>query len=161
MNKRRVFVLLRLGTQGCNSLFYPNLKPELLKGCYHLELSTWKPDLHLAIAEMKYITPPSRIELSLEHERNEFDLKNDDFQIYPATPTEASIHKLTGWRVNQNRFLDLYWSTGFSGLSMRLHQDKDFLKGKAYTFWDFGRTQQTADVIANPIPCPIIGGIPK
>jgi hypothetical protein len=161
MTRSALILLLLFLTEGCNSVFYPNLKAETIKGCYRLELSAWKPNLHLAQAEMKYITPPSRIELSLEHQRNEFDPKNDDFQIYPATPTEGSIHQLTGWKVNQNRFIDLYWSTGFSGLSMRLHQDKNYLRGTAYTFWDFGRTQQTADVVAIPISCPIVGGIPK
>ena len=71
----------------------------------------------------------------------------------PALGAEPSIHRITYWRSFTDGEVRLVFSTGFSGLTMRLRLEGANLVGTASTFWDFIRKAQKAKVQATKVPC--------
>lgn len=137
----------------------PSSKPsaESLAGCYNLKLSEWTPHMNLGTPEdgdIVFITPPKDIYLSKEHGKDGFEKRG--YLIRPVTGTKASIHRWSYWAMEEDGAVSLVWTTGFSGLTMKLtpEQKTRDLKGTARTFWDFGRPEQTAEVNAVRIECP-------
>ena len=126
------------------------LKPEDVHGCYEIALSEWKPDLRLG-EDAKFITPPSRISLSMERGSRGFEAEG--YLLRPAPGGQPSIHRSSFWKIDGTDTITLVWTTGFSGLEMKLHLEGDTLKGQAGTFWDFPRTRQKAEVVARRIGC--------
>jgi len=126
------------------------LAPERLQGCYKLKMSAWRPDLHLG-GDSAYITPPRAIQLFAEQGTK--SIETNGYVLRPAPGARPSIHKASYWRIQGLDSIELVWSTGFSGLTMLLQPQGQDLRGKAKTSWDFNRTEQTAEVLAQRITC--------
>lgn len=128
----------------------PPLNPASVQGCYELALSHWEPHLDLG-ADQSFITPPQRVRLSTEPGPNGIEIRG--YLLKPVPADKPSIHRWSFWKPEADRNVFLVWTTGFSGLTMTLHPEGTDLKGQAKTFWDFGRIEQRADVLARKIEC--------
>jgi hypothetical protein len=127
------------------------VKPETIQGCYDLTLSPWRPDMKLGEDE-EFITPPPRIQLFAKRGTEGWETKG--YVVRPAPGIKPSIHRGAYWLPKGPKSIEIVWTTGFSGLSMELKtSDAEVLRGKASTFWDFGRRKQTADVVAHRVEC--------
>ena len=98
-----------------------------------------------------FIAPPHRIQLFAE--RGTKGWEADGYIVKPAPGVKASIHRGSYWVPKGPQSIEIVWTTGFSGLGMGLKLEGDDLRGKAKTFWDFDRKEQTADVVARKVDC--------
>jgi hypothetical protein len=126
------------------------IKPETIQGCYELGTLTWRPDLKLG-EDGEFITPPSRIQILAERGNKGFE--QEGYLVRPASGVPRSIHRASYWVPKGPNTIEIIWTTGFSGLTMRLDHEGETLKGKATSFWDFPRRKQTADVVAHKVDC--------
>jgi hypothetical protein len=124
--------------------------PENIKGCYELTLSDWLQDLKLG-EDTVFITPPHRIQLFAE--RGTKGWEAEGYIVKAAPGARASVHRGSFWLPKGPKSIEIVWTTGFSGLGMGLTLEEDELHGKAKTFWDFPRREQTADVVARKVDC--------
>jgi hypothetical protein len=127
------------------------IKPETIQGCYELGTLDWKPDLQLDKEEAVFITPPERIQILTEHGSNGFE--KNGYLVRPAPGISPSIHRATYWEPTGPNTIEVTFTTGTSGLSMKLEVEGEALKGEAKTHWDFLRRGQRAKVIARRADC--------
>jgi hypothetical protein len=99
----------------------------------------------------EFILPPKRISLLNEHGAKGFE--TEGYLLRPAPGEKPSIHRWSYWKPDGADAICLAWTTGFSGLTMKLHPDGDTLKGEAKSFRDFPGRRQTAKVVAHKINC--------
>lgn len=118
-------------------------------GCWALALSPWTPAAELG-TDSVFITPPARIELTAD---SSIDARPTGLVVRPAPGTRATIHRFVYWERLGPDSLRIVFSTGFSGVLMRLARSGETLRGSARTFWDAQRPVQTSAVTATPIPC--------
>lgn len=126
------------------------VKPENIQGCYELTLSPWRPDLRLG-GDAVFITPPNRIQFLAE--RGTKGWEAEGYVVKPALGVKPSIHRGSYWLPKSPQSIEVVWTTGFSGLTMVLKINGTDLRGKAKSFWDFPRKEQTADVVAHKVDC--------
>jgi len=126
------------------------IKPEIIQGCHELGTLNWRPDLKLG-EDAEFITPPRRIQILAEHGSKGFE--QDGYLVRPAPGVHRSIHRASYWVPEGPKAIEVVWTTGFSGLTMRLNLEGETLRGKATTFWDFPRREQTAEVVAHKVDC--------
>lgn len=126
------------------------VKPETIQGCYELGTLSWKPDLKLGEDE-EFITPPQRIQMMTE--RGSIGFEKNGYLVRAAPGFPKSIHRASYWEPTGPKTIEIVFSTGTSGLSMRLKVEGEILRGKAKTHWDFLRRDQIAEVIAHKIDC--------
>ena len=125
----------------------------LANGCYRLQLAKWEPTMDIG-DDTIFSTPPSIVFFS--RLKNEWFAGRGDvsYRILPANGAHLTVHGPGFWtpmaRVDS---VSIVWSTGFSGLTMTLGVTPDTLSGSAQTFWDFGRTRQTAKVLGVRVAC--------
>jgi hypothetical protein len=127
------------------------VKPETIQGCYELGTLNWKPDLQLDKEEAVFITPPPRIDLLAE--RGTQGKEKNGYLVRPAPGVTQSVHRSTFWMPIGPKKIEVVFTTGTSGLYMRLTVQGGKLQGNAKTFWDFRRRRQTAHVIAHKTDC--------
>lgn len=125
--------------------------------CFHLQLGPWSPSLELG-ADTVFIQPPARVRFDTAVGTAGFERGRR--LLRPARGSVPSVHRFGYWTVNDSGQVALLWTTGFSGLRMRLgaatiapFAATDTLRGTAQTFWDFERPTQIASVVAVPITC--------
>jgi hypothetical protein len=140
--------LLALG--GSAPAQQPAAPPTAVPRCYELRLGAWSPAISLG-ADTSFVRPPPRVELDTV--RGPEALGRNGYAVRPAPGTARSIHRFAYWIPEDSGHIRLVWTTGFSGLQMRLRSDGDTLRGVAATFWDFDRPRQTASVVGNRISC--------
>lgn len=126
------------------------VKPESIQGCYGLGTLSWKPDLKLG-EDQKFITPSQRIQILAE--RGSVGFEKNGYLVRPAPGFPKSIHTASYWESTGPRTIEVVFTTGFSGLSMKLEIEGGMLRGEAKTHWDFPRTGQTAQVNARKTEC--------
>jgi hypothetical protein len=124
--------------------------PAGVAGCYELRLAAWTPAMRLG-ADTVFVRPPLRVELDTV--RGSESIGRNGYVVRPAPATPPSIHRFSYWVPEDSGRIRLVWTTGFSGLSMRLQAEGDTSRGVAETFWDFGRPRQTANVVATRVAC--------
>jgi hypothetical protein len=124
--------------------------PETIQGCYELTLSDWLPDLKLG-EDTVFITPPRRVQLFAK--RGTKGWEAEGYIVEPAPGVSASVHRGSYWLPKGPQSVEIVWTTGFSGLRMGLTLEANEWRGKATTFWDFDRREQTADVVARKVDC--------
>jgi hypothetical protein len=127
-----------------------SVKPEAIQGCYELGALSWKPDLKIGEDEV-FITPPQRIQLLAEPGSVGFE--KNGYLVRPAPGFPKSIHRASYWESTGPRTIEVVFTTGFSGLSMKLKVEGETLRGEAKTHWDFPRRKQSAQVNARKIEC--------
>ena len=125
------------------------ISPEAVHGCYEIGKLEWHPKFEGE--DLVFITPPERIQILAE--RGTFGREKDEYLVRPAPGFPNSIHRYSFWRPTGSHSLEIVWSTGLSGLTMRLKVDRDTLKGKAKPFWDFPSRGPTARVLAHKVDC--------
>jgi hypothetical protein len=126
------------------------VRPEAIQGCYDLPALSWKPDLKLGEDE-DFITPPQRIQILADH--GSVGLEKNGYLVRPAPGFPKSIHRASYWEATGPRAIEVVFTTGTSGLSMKLKVEGETLRGIAITHWDFPRRKQTAHVNAHKIEC--------
>lgn len=126
------------------------VKPESIQGCYGLSLSEWRPKLNLG-EDAEFITPPRRIQLFAEKGTKGWEAEG--YIVRPAPEIPRSIHRGSYWLPKKSNYIEIDWTTGFSGLVMALKVEGDKLRGQAKSFWDFPQRTQTADVVAQKVDC--------
>lgn len=126
------------------------VRVDVIKGCYNLTLSPWQPNLNLG-EDAVFISPPRRVQLLAEHGTRLWETAG--FIVRPAPGIQPSIHSSSYWVTTGRRSIKIVWTTGFSGLQMKLRLDPRGLRGEARSFWDFPRTSQTSDVVADRVDC--------
>jgi hypothetical protein len=127
------------------------IKPEIIQGCYELGALNWKPDLQLDKDEAAFIIPPERIELLAK--RGTEGREKNGYLVRPASGVTQSVHRSTYWMPTGPNTIEVVFTTGTSGLSMKLRVEGETLKGKAKSHWDFLRRSQTAQLISRKIDC--------
>ncbi len=117
-------------------------------GCYELNLGRWWP---WGMGEdTRFATPPSRVELRLQRGRDGFEQNG---LLIRTIPSDPASRRSSFWLPQGNNGLDLIWTTGFSGVSLRLTRHGKELRGWAHAFFDFPRPPHVAHVTARPINC--------
>jgi len=123
---------------------------QAVAGCWAVSMAPWRPKMAID-ADSIYSTPPARIELQTSRGTRMFEDRG--WLVRPAPGVAPSIHGFAYFQPLGGDSIRIAWSTGFSGLTMRLVARQDTLRGTAQTFWDFGRRPQTADVLLVRVPC--------
>jgi hypothetical protein len=136
-------ILVTASAAGAQSVQFP--------GCFDVRLGIWSPVVELR-GDSLYAAPPPRVHLDTIQGIGTLD-RSRGFDLKAAPRAVPSVHRYSWWERIAHDSLVLVWSNGFSGLNMRLQMQPAVLQGKAYTFWDFGRTPQTADVKLMPVSC--------
>jgi hypothetical protein len=122
-------------------------------GCYQLTLGRYWP---WAFGEdTKYVTPPSRIQLLSERGSEGFE--QNGF-LLRAIPTNKRTTYVRGepsyWRVESTDQIDLVWTDGFTGVTLKLEKKGYELRGWAHPHFDAVKLiPRTARVVARPIAC--------
>jgi hypothetical protein len=127
-----------------------SVKPESIQGCYDLGTLSWKPDLKLG-EDQEFITPPQRIQILAE--RGSTGFEKNGYLVRPAPGFSKSIHRASYWESTGPQTIEVVFTTGFSGLTMKLKVEGETLRGEAKTHWDFPRRKQTAQVNARKTEC--------
>jgi hypothetical protein len=118
--------------------------------CYDLSLGDWQGDV-TASPDSLLFAPPPRILLDTVLVRR--GVHSAAFLLREAPGSLPSVHRFSYWQLARDS-VDLVWSTGFAGLSARLHLGGDTLLGVARTFSDLSAAGQTdAPIVAAPIDC--------
>jgi hypothetical protein len=126
------------------------VKPDAVQGCYELTISAWRPNLNIG-EDKVFITPPHRIQLFAEKGTRGWEAEG--YIVKAAPGVTPSIHRGSYWRPKKAPWIEIVWTTGFSGLFMALKVENDEMRGEARSFWDFDREQQKADVVARKVDC--------
>ncbi len=98
-----------------------------------------------------FSTPPSRIEVLPTKGAKGFESRG--WRVVPAPGTTRSVHGFAYLTPLKADSVRIAWSTGFSGLTLRLAIKGDSLGGQAETFWDFDRPHQTANATLTRVAC--------
>lgn len=143
-NARRSLLLTLAISQFALSVASAQSPPGAVSGCYGVTLGTWAPAVGLGADTVETI-PPSRIELLTDIVTTA--LGRGSWIIRPAPGASPGYYRFSSfYRPAPADSIDLVWSTGFSGVQMRVARSNDNLVGWATTFWDFERTTQRASV---------------
>jgi len=122
--------------------------------CFDLRLGPWKPNLGLG-EDTIFSTPPKTVRFSRVTSFG-FGSYNGQlsFRVLPANGARMSVHGPGFWTpIRGTDSVSMVWTTGFSGLTMKLAAAGDTLRGVAETFWDFPRPEQTSRVTGIRMPC--------
>lgn len=126
------------------------ISAEAIQGCYEIGKLDWHPPFKGD--DVVFITPPERIQILAE--RGTQGPEKDQYLVRPAPGFPKTIHHYSYWRPTGSHSLEIVWSTGLSGLTMRVKLDRDALKGKAKPFWDFPMwLGPSARVLARKVDC--------
>lgn len=122
-------------------------------GCYHLALGRWWPwsfgeDAH-------FFAPPNRIRLLPQHGSEGFEKYG---LLVRAIPMPNGAKSGRGgpayWNVKSAREIEIVWTDGFTGVTLKLEKDKNHLKGWAHPHSDAPFVvPRIARVLAFPVPC--------
>ena len=122
--------------------------------CFDLSLAGWKPSLGLG-EDTIFSTPPTTVRFSRVKSFG-FGSYNGrlSFRVLPANGASMSVHGPGYWTpIRGTDSVSIVWTTGFSGLTMKLAVARDTLHGVAQTFWDFPRPPQTSQVTGRRVVC--------
>jgi hypothetical protein len=118
-------------------------------GCYELQLGRWWP---WGMGEdTQFATPPQRVELQLQHGTDGFEQNG---LLIRTIPLGTASRRASFWLPQDRNSVDLIWTSGFSGVSLRLARHGKELRGWAHAHFDFPRPPHMAHVTARPIACP-------
>ena len=123
------------------------------KGCYELELGKWRP---WSFGEdTVFVTPPTRIELLPEpgtkgFEKNGFLIR----AVPPQTSVSPGRPVSSFWQIKSSTHVDLVWTNGLSGVTLKLTKHGTDLRGWAHPHIDFPTPPpRIQHVIAKRIVC--------
>jgi hypothetical protein len=128
--------------------------PASFAGCYVVKLGRWLPWGFSGEGKDGFflVTPPSRIQLSLEQGTKGFE--RDYLLIRPIKGTAPGRGGPSYWLVQSNGQVDLIWNDGFTGVALELEKYADELRGWAHPHFDAPTfIARTARVTAQRISC--------
>jgi hypothetical protein len=140
-------------TQNCSPPVRVESQTSPFIGCYQLTLGKWWP---WAFGEdTKYVTPPTRVRLLPERGAEGFE--QNGF-LLRAVPTNKRTTYVRGgpsyWQVESTNQIDLIWTDGFTGVTLKLEKQGYELRGWAHPHFDAASLiPRTARVVARPTAC--------
>jgi hypothetical protein len=107
-------------------------------GCYQLNMGRWWP---WSFGEdTKYVTPPNRIELSSDLGTDGFQKDHLLIRVVPAQKSTVSGGRgASFWEVQPSNRVDLFWTDGFTGVTLNLERQGNELRGWAHPHFDAAR----------------------
>jgi hypothetical protein len=154
-----MLILLLLVSSRCSGQASNPPKPQsenqtqFFTGCYELVLGKWWP---WSFGEdTVFVTPPTRIELLPELGTKGFE--KNGFLIRPIPP-QASVPRgrpvYSFWQIKSSTHVDLVWTDGLSGVTLKLSKHGMELRGWAHPHFDFPTPPpRTQHVTAKRIGC--------
>jgi hypothetical protein len=117
-------------------------------GCYEMHLGRWWP---WGMGEdTQFATPPQRVELQLQRGMDGFEQNG---LLIRTIPTGTAPRRSSFWLPQGRDGVDLIWTSGFSGVSLRLNRHGKELRGWAHAHFDSPRPPHIARATARPIAC--------
>lgn len=119
-------------------------------GCFNVKVKAYSPPMNLGEDEV-YVRIPSKVSMGEEP----FDGLADRWRLSPGpdTPPE-DVEMMKGWwEHREGGGVRVVWTNGFSGVSITLASANGTWRGRATTFWDFGRPAQSTEVEFHRTPC--------
>lgn len=117
--------------------------------CFDVEHGEWSPALELG-EDSIYLGLPSRVRFDEEAARGR--ASSDAFSLEVAPGALPSVHEIRQWSTSGDS-IDVVWSNGFSGVRGSFRRAEGTLHGMVRSFWDFGRTSQSAPARLIPVAC--------
>jgi hypothetical protein len=139
-----------LGQNASSSQVQPGEStPGSVAGCYELQLGRWWP---WSLGEDgSFATPPAHIELSLERGKDGFEQNQ---LVIREIPLRTPSRRKSYWQPRSKHVVDLIWTDGFTGVTLRLTQQGNELRGWAHPHFDSGMlVPRVARVIARRTSC--------
>lgn len=129
----------------------PQISAKPFVGCYQLHLGRWWPwgfgD------DSSFVSVPRTIELLSERGKDGFE-KNEF--LVRAIPATASSRRKSYWRPTGDTKVSLFWTDGFTGVTVNLEKDEGVLSGWAHPHFDTPMlVSRFAHAVATPIWCEI------
>ena len=118
--------------------------------CYEVQLGAWAPRLALGV-DTAFTVPPHRFRVEA---RTDSGLGRGASLVRALPGAEGPVHSRGRWAVVRPDSVEVLFTTGFSGLVLRVRRNGATWRGIASTFWDFPRPTQTASVSLAPTACP-------
>jgi hypothetical protein len=106
-------------------------------GCYQLVPGRWWP---WSFGEdTVYVTPPARIELLSKPGTEGFEKYGLIIRaITPPPMPHPTVHPVSSyWQIESTNRVDLVWTNGFSGVTLKLEKHGTELRGWAHPHFDF------------------------
>jgi hypothetical protein len=105
-------------------------------GCYELVLGRWWP---WSFGEDTiYVTPPTRIELLPEPGTQGFEKYGLIIRAIPLQRRNPTVHPVSSyWQIKSSTQVDLVWTNGFSGVTLKIEKHGTELRGWAHPHFDF------------------------
>ena len=143
-----VISVYQVYSRPCSAQDESKPQAESVAGCYELRMGRWWP---WSLGEdAKFVTPPSRFELTLQRGTEGF--AKDQLMIRQI-PARESSRQISYWMVIGRNRAALIWSNGLSGVSVNVRKKRDGFSGFAHAHFDFPRASHIAHVTARRIPC--------
>lgn len=105
-------------------------------GCYELVLGKWWP---WSFGEDTiYVTPPTRIELLPEPGKDGFEKYGFAIRAIPPQKRDSTFRPVYSyWQIESVTQVDLVWTNGLSGVTLKLEKHGTELRGWAHPHFDF------------------------
>jgi|SRR5215469_1807311 len=135
------------------SRFPSNKEIQSYTGCYQLNMGRWWP---WSFGEdTQYVTPPSRVELTLDQGTEGWAKDHFLIRVAPAQKSMVSGgRRASYWEVEPDNRIDLIWNDGFTGVTLKLERQGNDLRGWAHPHFDAGKfIPRIAQVKGQRIAC--------
>lgn len=111
-------------------------------GCYELDMGRWWP--RSFGGDTLFVTPPSRIELTLERGAEGWA---KDYLLIRVAPTQKGMVSggkgASFWELQPDSRIVLIWTDGFTGVTLKSERRGNDLSGWAYPHFDGGNAHPT------------------
>lgn len=115
-------------------------------GCYKVEASKWDPPIG---PEELYLTPPQNMRLGKDRAKW---LGAEGLAVYDRPNNKNEVSLQAYWTQN-GQGVTVVFSQIISGYMMVLNPTENGFAGIARTYWDTGRPENEARVVATRMPC--------
>ena len=125
---------------------------DALAGCYELKLGRWWP---WSFGEdNQFVTPPTKIQLLPVPGSEGFEINGSLIRpIPPSQRTTFGRRQFSYWQMSSESRLDLIWTDGLSGVTLKLTRHRDKLRGWAHPHFDFPTLPRLMHVTAVRTAC--------
>jgi hypothetical protein len=120
--------------------------------CFRIDLGAWAPPLGLG-EDTSFTLPPRRISVAAVADTSRLRFVRGARHVRATEVRPGSVHRDGYWVVGRPDSDEVIFTTGFSGVVLRLRPAGAGWRGVAETFWDFPRQAQRADVKLVPVAC--------
>jgi hypothetical protein len=104
-------------------------------GCYQLSIGRWWP--WSFGGDTPYVTPPNRVELTLNRGTEGWAKDQLLIRVTPAQKSTVSGGRgASFWEVQPKNGIDLIWTDGFTGVTLKLEKQGNDLRGWAHPHFD-------------------------